>query len=91
MSGYVDAINKHLNALASIYLELDALNQAFSTVGNDQLAQRLYRLSQDIKMAEEGIKSAVVKKIHKDVELSQTTSANILNAVLAGMDVGKSG
>jgi hypothetical protein len=84
----LDAIQTNTAVLSTAAHEMECLADSFLDVGNDMVAKKLERWALNLRDVQEIVKAAHSADLYGQVQQAQESSVNVLNGVLAGIEVG---
>lgn len=80
---------KNIEEIEEVSVRLNSLAESFFRVGNYTIAKELEYYSDKLYKAEQFIRTAVDKNVDNQFQQSQENSLNVLNAVMAGIELEK--
>jgi hypothetical protein len=84
-----DIVHGVFKELVSVAETLEQASRSLTDIGLDRLAGTLWCASQDIFESVKTLRDADAAEIHERFQQSQQSSANVLNSVLAGIELGR--
>jgi hypothetical protein len=76
-------ITTAIELISNVASELDRLGCSFEDTGNTIIGDKLYTLSRNLSNYSEMVRKTISKKIDEDFNLSQQSTANMINGILA--------
>ena len=87
-SPLIDVVRENRAAARGIAGELSFLAEAFQTVGNTLVADRLARLAADVGRHGERVSRAFGRDLTDRLHESEQATANMIGAAIAGISIG---
>lgn len=91
MSEHLKQFHGGADRICCVHWRLSDLSAAFRRVGNEGVAAELYALSDQLTEGLTAMDDAFAEEINRSFRQAQQHSATVLEAVLAGVFVGKEG
>lgn len=89
MSSHLNSVFDNHKRMQSVYYKLNRLGESFAATGNDKVAIQLFDIADDVISAAEDVRSSFGSDQDKRWKETQQSTANILSALVAGVEMGK--
>lgn len=86
---HLDAVFMNQDVAKNISYRLNNLANAFVTTGNDRVAEKLFKIAEEIEEAAYLVSESFDKDQQERYNQTREHTANILDALTGGVEIGK--
>lgn len=86
---HLDTVFDNWDAMRNVSYRLQRLATSFDDVGNETVADKLWKISEEVMAWADKVRDTHGEKLSDDLNRSKEATANILMAFVGGIDMAK--